>query len=76
MAPHQGGKVAHSSGRQNPFDPGRSQPRPSSLLGEFWYLLKTTKKWWMAPILLAIGILGLFVILGSSSVAPFIYSLF
>jgi hypothetical protein len=51
-------------------------PRRSSLVRELWYLLRTTKKWWLAPILLAVAILGLFVVLGSSSVAPFIYSLF
>ena len=57
-------------------DSGRPSRRRSHLLGEFWYLLKTTKKWWLAPILLAIAILGFFLLLGSTAVAPFIYSVF
>lgn len=46
------------------------------LVRELWHLLRTTKKWWLVPILLGTGILALFVILGSTSVAPFIYSIF
>lgn len=47
-----------------------------SLVGEFVAFLGENKKWWMAPILIVFGLLMLLAILGSTPVAPFIYSLF
>lgn len=38
--------------------------------------LRQNKKWWLTPIILAILLLGLLVILGGTSLAPFIYTLF
>ena len=48
----------------------------ASLVGEFLHFLSTSKKWWLTPILLAILLLGLLIVLGSSGAAPFIYTLF
>ncbi len=47
------------------------------LVREFWLYLRVRKKWWLAPILVVLGFLGL-LILGTqgSVVAPFIYTLF
>jgi hypothetical protein len=44
---------------------------------EFWLYLKIRKKWWLAPIVLLLGLLGL-LIAGTqgSALAPFIYTLF
>lgn len=47
-----------------------------SLVGEFWVFIKENKAWWMIPILLVLGGLGLLVVLGSTGAAPFIYTLF
>jgi hypothetical protein len=38
--------------------------------------LRANKKWWLAPILVAILLLGLLVVLGGTAAAPFIYTLF
>lgn len=46
------------------------------LLGELWGFLKVTKKWWLAPILIVLLLVAVLVVLGSTSVAPFIYTLF
>lgn len=46
------------------------------LLGELWKMLMENKKYWMIPIILTLLLFGLLVILGSSSSAPFIYTLF
>jgi len=47
------------------------------LFGEFWYFLKSSKKWWLGPILLFLILLSLLVVFTeSSALAPFIYSLF
>ncbi len=45
-------------------------------LAEYWDFLRNNKKWWLTPILLAVLLLGVLVLLGSSSAAPFIYTLF
>ena len=47
-----------------------------SIVGEFTAFLKENKKWWLAPILIAILGLGLLVLLGGTAAAPFIYTLF
>jgi hypothetical protein len=48
----------------------------TGLAGEFIGLLKDNKKWWLAPIIVTIVVLGLLVVLGGSAAAPFIYTLF
>ncbi len=50
--------------------------KPDSLLEEFGYLIRHERKWWLIPLLLSIAVIGLAVMLTSSSVAPFIYTLF
>jgi hypothetical protein len=47
-----------------------------SLVGEFWVFIKENKAWWMVPILLVLGGLGILVMLSSTGAAPFIYTLF
>jgi len=47
------------------------------LLHEFLLFLKTSKRWWLIPILLFLILLSLLIILTeSSALAPFIYTLF
>lgn len=46
------------------------------LASEFTAFLKENKKWWLAPILLAILGLGLLVLVSGGGAAPFIYALF
>lgn len=52
-----------------------SAERPS-LVREFVDLLKENKKWWLAPIVIAVLLLGALVLLGGTAAAPFIYTLF
>jgi len=48
-----------------------------SILKEFWNFLRIRKKWWLAPIVFFLLILGvLLVVAKGSALAPFIYSLF
>jgi Family of unknown function (DUF5989) len=48
-----------------------------SFLKELWAYMRTRKKYWLIPILLAMVILGgLIVLAQGSAVAPFIYTLF
>jgi hypothetical protein len=47
------------------------------ILKEFWGFLKIRKRWWLAPIIIILLLLGFLIIFTeSSSVAPFIYTLF
>jgi len=48
-----------------------------SLASEFWQFLRVRKKWWLAPIVLVLGLFGaLIVFTQGSAVAPFIYTIF
>ena len=49
----------------------------SGIFLEFWRYLRTRKKYWLLPILVALGVLGgLIVFAQGSALAPFIYTLF
>ena len=43
--------------------------------GELWSFLKTNKKWWLLPIIVLFLIFGLFILLSSTGLAPFIYTI-
>ena len=48
-----------------------------SIAKEFWEYLKVRKKWWLAPIVIFLFLLGALIIFTEgSAVAPFIYALF
>ena len=47
------------------------------IIGELWSFMRVRKKWWLGPIVLMLGLLGLLVVFTQgSAVAPFIYTLF
>ena len=47
------------------------------ILKELWDFLKVRKRWWLAPIIIMLFLLGLLIIFTeSSAAAPFIYTLF
>lgn len=46
------------------------------LISEFWDFLRDNKKWWLAPIIGSVLLLGALVLLGGTAAAPFIYTLF
>ena len=50
--------------------------KQGGILAEFWAFLKHNKKWWLLPILIVIGVLGLLVFLAGTGLAPFLYPLF
>ena len=50
--------------------------KQSGFLSEFASMLMHNKKWWLTPIVLILILFGLLIILGGSSYAPFIYTLF
>ena len=47
------------------------------LLADLWAFMRERKKFWLAPIILVLVLLGALIVLGQgSAVAPFIYTLF
>ena len=46
------------------------------IVGEFIDFMAENKAWWMAPILIVLGLVGLVLLLGATGAMPFIYSLF
>lgn len=46
-------------------------------LRDIWKFLKSRKKFWLAPLIIILLILGLIIVFGGgSALAPFIYTLF
>lgn len=54
----------------------KAEAQPTGLLHEFWDFLRTNKKWWLAPIVVVLLLVGVLVLLSGSAMAPFIYTLF
>ena len=47
------------------------------LISELWAFMRVRKKWWLAPILIILGLLSLLIVFTEgSALAPFIYALF
>ena len=47
------------------------------LLNDLWAFMRERKKFWMAPIIIVLLLLGVLIVLAEgSAVAPFIYTLF
>lgn len=47
-----------------------------NIISEFIEFLKHNKKLWLLPIIIVLILLGLLIMLGGTSAAPFIYTLF
>ena len=54
----------------------QAEQAPPGIVREFWEFLRDNKKWWITPIVLVLLLVGIFLYLGASSAAPFIYTLF
>ena len=52
-----------------------SGERPS-FISEYLYFLKTSRKWWMLPLIVLLLGFGVLMVLSSTGAAPFIYTLF
>jgi Family of unknown function (DUF5989) len=58
------------------FDRAASE-RPTTFIGEFWQFLRHYKKWWLAPIITTLLLVGVLIFLAASGGAgPLMYTLF
>ena len=53
-----------------------AQKKRSGIASELFGFLADQKKWWLAPIVIAVLLLGALVLLGGTAAGPFIYTLF
>lgn len=53
-----------------------NQASEKGLIGEFIEFLGNTGKFWLIPLLVILGLIGVLVVLGQTGAAPFIYTLF
>ena len=58
------------------FKTAAGEPQRTGMVSEFLYFLKTSKKWWLLPIIVVLVGFGLLVFLSGTAAAPFIYTLF
>ena len=63
-----------SDPKRNDFENAAGQS--GNLLSQIWQMLRQNKKYWLLPIIIVLLLLGVIVILGATSAAPFIYTLF
>jgi len=53
-----------------------AEGRSKGVLAEFWAFLRANKKWWLLPLLAVLMLVGGLIVLSSTALAPFIYTLF
>jgi hypothetical protein len=49
---------------------------PFAIIKEVWLFVRSTGKWWLVPLLVALLLLGALVLLSGTGYAPLIYTLF
>lgn len=68
--------MAEDEGTKDDFAAQAAEERRGGLMSEFVGFLGENKKWWLAPIIVSVLLLGALVLLGGTAAAPFIYTLF
>jgi len=53
-----------------------AERRDESLARQYLGLMRRERKWFLAPVLVVLLLAGMFVVLGGTAMAPFIYALF
>jgi len=56
--------------------PVSSRPKRRSIWSEYFYFIRTYRMWWLLPLFLLIGILGIFVVVAGTKGSLLIYALF
>jgi hypothetical protein len=62
--------------QQDQFLSAASHEQERGLIAEFVGFMAENKAWWMTPILVVLGLVGVLLVLGATGVMPFIYTLF
>jgi hypothetical protein len=54
----------------------QAEQRSPGIVAEFWDFLIHNKKWWITPIVVILLLMGALILLNSTPLAPFIYTLY
>jgi hypothetical protein len=46
------------------------------LARDLWDFMKERKKWWLAPVIIVLALIGLLIAVSGTAIAPFIYTIF
>ena len=65
-----------TQGTPSDFEKAVSTRRRDSVVSDFWYFLRNSKKWWLLPIVVLLVAFGVLLALSGTAAAPFIYTLF
>ena len=65
-----------NDGEKNDDFLNAAQDGERGLVAEFVMFMAENKMWWLTPILVVFGLLGVLLVLGATGVAPFLYTLF
>ncbi len=63
-------------GKQNNFEKAAAEQGQRGFMAELWGFLRENKKWWLMPIVVVLLLFGALILLSSTGIAPFIYTLF
>ena len=58
------------------FERAAADGHSTGFLAELWQFLRTSRKWWLVPIIVMMVLLSALIFLSGTAVAPFIYTLF
>jgi len=61
---------------EDSFHKAASHDQETGLIAEFIGFMAENKAWWMVPILIVLGLVGVLLALGATGVMPFVYTLF
>lgn len=65
----------HDGADRDAFIAAGKQKR-SSNTGEMLHMVRSTRKWWMLPLVLILVVLGLVLLITSTAAGPLIYTIF
>ena len=60
----------------NDFKDSARGQQQTGFVSELLYFLRTSRKWWLLPILVILVLFGVLLLLSSTAIAPFIYTIF
>lgn len=70
------GSTVDAQQKKSELERAAEERHGSNLFADFWHFLRQNKKWWLVPLLVILLALSALMLLSTSGVAPFIYTLF
>jgi len=65
-----------SDPKKSEFEKAAAEQESVGFFTELWLFMSENKKWWLLPLIMVLLIFAVLVVLSSTGLAPFIYTLF